>query len=180
MHEAREKPRVSLRAHAQCSHAPPPCAAPRVRTALPCAPLRAPLRAHARRLARTRAPPRARAQRCRSADVPVRALRAAARACGERSATARASDGRDSVISTHPSHNATPTSFLCQGWLAEGDAVPGGLLDLRILGQHLRLMVWLAHVGPLLLARPAAAAGTAGPRRLPARLARGGCRHGRP
>jgi hypothetical protein len=63
----------------------------------------------------------------------------------------------ESVIPTHPSHpfpHATPTSFLRQGWLAEGDAVPGGLLDRRVL----RPMDWPAHVGPRLPARPAASA----------------------
>jgi hypothetical protein len=63
--------------------------------------------------------------------------------------------------------------------------------------RSLRPMVWPAHVGPRLPARPAAAAGPARPRRLPARLSAAaagttgpprllerpagpGCRYGRP
>jgi len=131
-------------------------------------------RAHARRSARTRATlPQC---GCAGPCLP-------ARACGERSATARASDGRERNPNSHvpplPPTPIPPPSSGRVGCRKEMQFPAGSSIDASC-DRSLWPMVWPAHVGPRLPARPAAAAGPAGPRQLPARPVRGGCRHGCP
>jgi hypothetical protein len=205
---ARETERVAPRACTVLLRAPLRSARARARAPLSArtrthAPLSAYARAHARlsarthatqrartharaaqRLsARTRAAPRARAERCSSADVLVRAMRPVHAAKGPR----RASDGGESVIPTHPSHpfpprhsHLLPPAGLAGGRRCSSRRAPRPRMSAHGCRPGPR---WL----PARLARGgcrhgwlAAAAGTAGPRRLPARLARGGCRQGRP
>ena len=155
---ARNRARRSARIHSAPMRAPLR-AAPRARIALPRAPLRAPLRAHALNAAAVRI--------CRSVPCgPWKGGKVRDRTCL----------GWD--------HNSPvprlPPTPLWQGWLAEGDAVPAfqaGSSTGASCDRSLRPVVWPAHVGPRLPARPTAAVGPAGPRRLPARPARGGCRH---
>ena len=173
----RARNRARRSAHIHSHGAPmraPLCAAPRARIALPRAPLRAPLRAHALNAAAVRI--------CRS--VPC-CLWKGGKVCD------RTCLGWDPNSPVPP----LPPTPLWQGWLAEGDAVPAfqaGSSTGASCDRSLGPVVWPAHVGPRLPARPTAAVGPAGPRRLPARparggcrnsavrLARGGCRHGRP
>jgi hypothetical protein len=155
--------------------------APRACTVLPRAHARAPLRAH------SRAPLRAHAR----APLSAHALNAAAvrmcrfvpcGPCMRRKVRDRTCLGWERELNPNspvgpvpplPPTPLPPPSSGRVGWRKEMQLPgnPGGLLDWRIL----RPMDWPAHVGPRLPARSAAAAGTAGPRRLLARQARGCC-----
>ncbi len=166
---------------ARCSartHSAPTRAAPRARTAIPRAPLSEPLRTHAQgSLTRRSACTLSTLPQCGCAGPCP-----AARACGERSTTARASDGRESVIPTHPSLPFPPrhSHLLPLAGLAGGRRCSSRRAPRPAHPATAACGQWPAHVGPRLPARPATAAGPSGPRRMLARPARGGCWHGMP
>jgi hypothetical protein len=179
VHFAREKPSASLRAHARGSSAPtraPPRAAPLSARARTHAHARAPLSARARtraaQRARTRAAQRARAQRCRSADVPVRALRPVHAAKGPRPHVPRMGE---SVIPTHTSHPFPPrqSHLLPPAGLAVGRRCSSRRAPRSTQPATAACGQWSGRRTSAHGCRP-------GPRRLPARPVRGGCRHGCP
>jgi hypothetical protein len=147
---------------------------PRACTVLPRAPLSAPLRV---RMCAPERPLRAHARTCSTLlQCGCAGLCPAARACGERSATARVSDGRESVIPTHPSHHPFPprhSQLLPLAGLAAGRRCSSRRAPRPAHPATASSGQWFDRRTSAHGCRP-------GPRRLPARPARGGCRHGRP